>query len=100
MKSRIASSVHVRRLAQAGIDACLVALAYFLAFKLRFDQATPERYEDLLVRSIGFVVAGKIAIFALFGLYHKLWRFIDQRDFEAIVRAVVVASFALVGVFF
>jgi FlaA1/EpsC-like NDP-sugar epimerase len=100
MKSRLASSVHVRRLAQASIDACLVALAYFLAFKLRFDPHVPQRYDELLRESIGFVVAGKVAIFAAFGLYHKLWRFIDQQDFEAIVRAVVVASFVLVGIFF
>jgi len=82
---------------QVGIDACLIAAAYYLAFALRFDAGIPLRYEQLLADTIVFVVAGKLAVFALFGLYHKLWRFVDQRDFEAIVRAVVVASLALVG---
>src|SRR3954469_23109657 len=99
MRARIHSSVALRRAAQASVDACLVALAYFLAYVLRFD-STPQRYEDLLLQSIAFVVLGKLAIFYGFGLYHKLWRFIDQQDFESIVRAVVAASVVLVAVFF
>jgi FlaA1/EpsC-like NDP-sugar epimerase len=100
MTNRLLSSVFARRLAQAAVDACLIALAYILAFVLRFDPAIPVRYDELLRDSIAFVVVGKLVIFALAGLYHKLWRFVDARDFEAIVRAVVIASFALVGVFF
>jgi FlaA1/EpsC-like NDP-sugar epimerase len=100
MVKRIASSVLARRLAQAVIDACLIALAYLLAFLLRFDPSMPHRYATLLIESFAFVVVGKLLIFWLFGLYHKLWRFIDAKDFEAIIRAVVVASFALVVAFF
>src|SRR6059058_4373431 len=100
MLKRVASSVVARRLVQAVIDACLIALAWLLAFLLRFDPSMPHRYATLLVQAIAFVVVGKLAIFFLFGLYHKLWRFTDQEDFETIVRAVVVASAALVGAFF
>ena len=42
------SSVNVRRLGQVGVDACLLALAYYLAYVLRFDAGIPDRYEDLL----------------------------------------------------
>src|SRR3954452_22880941 len=97
---RVSSSVVARRLVQAAADACLLALAYLLAFVLRFDPAIPERYQHLLGETIVFVVIGKVAIFWLNGLYHKLWRFIDTKDFEAIVRAVVMASVALIATFF
>src|SRR3954451_16245513 len=100
MASRIRSSVAARRLVQAAVDACLLTLAYWLAYVLRFDQVTPPRYEELLHDSIAFIVVGKLIVFAANGLYHKLWRFTDAKDFEAIVRAVVLASFALVVVFF
>jgi FlaA1/EpsC-like NDP-sugar epimerase len=100
MINRLSASVVARRLAQALIDACLLALAYLLAFVLRFDPSIPERYSDLLASSIWFVVAGKVVIFWANGLYHKLWRFVDAKDFEAIVRAVVMASAALVAAFF
>ena len=89
-----------RRVLQVALDACLVALAFLLAFVLRFDPRIPARYDELLGQSIAFVVAGKLFVFWGFGLYHKLWRFTDGKDFEAIVRAVVVASFALVVAFF
>jgi FlaA1/EpsC-like NDP-sugar epimerase len=89
----------LRRAVQASIDACMLGAAYSLAYVLRFD-AIPHRYEDLLLQSVAFVVVGKLAIFALFGLYHKLWRFVDQQDFESIFKAVVTSSVAMVAVFF
>ena len=89
-----------RRSLQVAVDACLVGLAYYLAFVLRFDEGIRPRYERLLEDTIAFVVVGKLLVFALFGLYHKLWRFVDQRDFEAAVRAVVVSSLLLVGALF
>ena len=42
----------------------------------------------------------KLAVFALFGLYSKLWRFVDQKDFESLVKAVVVSSFVLIAALF
>ena len=87
---RLRTSVNLRRLGQVGVDACLLALAYYLSYSLRFDNGIPARYEDLLEQTIVFAVAMKLAVFALFGLYTKLWRFVDQRDFESVVKAVVV----------
>ena len=82
------------------MDAALVALAYYLAFVLRFDAGIPDRYEELFRDSLAWIVAGKLAVLAAFGLYHKLWRFIDQKDFESIVRAVVVSTLVVVGAFY
>ena len=100
MRRQVTSSVGIRRLGQVAADVCLVALAYYLAFVLRFDSGPPVRYEDLLAETIVFVVVAKVALFAAFGLYSKLWRFVDQADFESILKAVVVSSFVLiVGLF-
>jgi FlaA1/EpsC-like NDP-sugar epimerase len=96
----LGSSVTARRLGQVGVDACLLAAAYALAYVLRFDDGIPPRYEDLLRDTIVLAVAMKLVIFALFGLYSKLWRFVDQRDFESIVKAVVVSSFVLIAALF
>ncbi|MEX0993159.1 MAG: nucleoside-diphosphate sugar epimerase/dehydratase [Solirubrobacterales bacterium] len=88
------------RLFQLLVDAGLVALAYFLAYLLRFDEGIPRRYGELLGATIVFVVVGKIAIFYAFGLYDKWWRYAGLRDFESILKACVVASLVLVGVLF
>jgi FlaA1/EpsC-like NDP-sugar epimerase len=85
---------------QLCVDGGIVALAYYLAFILRFDSGIPARYRELLGGTILLVVAGKLAIFGLFGLYHKLWRFIDQKDFERVVQAVFVATLVVVVAFF
>ena len=63
-------------------------------------RASPQRYENLFADTVVFVVLGKLVVFAAFGLYHKLWRFVDQRDFESIVKAVVTSSVLLVVVLF
>jgi len=99
-QSRISSSVLARRSLQVAIDAVLIAVAYYLAFVLRFDEGIRPRYERLLEDTIVFVVLGKLVVFALFGLYHKLWRFVDQRDFQMAIRAVLVSTLLLVGALF
>src|SRR5205807_5279480 len=101
MRRRMSSAarpVHRHSLLQLLIDGALVALAYFLAFQLRFDRGVPGRYEQLLEATIGPVVFGTLTIFALSGLYQRWWRFLGQRDYEALLRAVVLSTIALVGV--
>jgi FlaA1/EpsC-like NDP-sugar epimerase len=79
------------------IDGALVALAYFLAYKLRFDQGLPERYDDLLKATVGWTVVMSLVVFAMFGLYQRWWRYTRQRDYVSIVQAVIVATLALAG---
>jgi FlaA1/EpsC-like NDP-sugar epimerase len=99
---RLNHPVYRNRVLQVAADAALVALAYFLAFQLRFldePNGLPHRYEVLFAQSVGFVIVGKLAIFAAFGLYQKWWRYVSGRDFLLIFRAVAVASAILVVVF-
>ena len=38
-----------------------------------------------------------LAVLAAFGLYQRLWNFVGQRDYEAVVKGVVVATLVIVG---
>jgi FlaA1/EpsC-like NDP-sugar epimerase len=99
---RLNHPVYRNRVLQVLADAALVALAFYLAFRLRFlDTASgmPPRYEEMFVQAVGFVAVGKVAVFAAFGLYQKWWRYVSGRDFLTIVRAVAVASALLVVLF-
>jgi FlaA1/EpsC-like NDP-sugar epimerase len=87
---------HRHSLVQVLVDAGLVALAYFLAFQLRFDRV-PSRYQELFETTFPWVVAGTVVTFVLFGLYSKWWRYVGQRDYQQILRAVVVAVLVTVG---
>jgi FlaA1/EpsC-like NDP-sugar epimerase len=100
MPKRLNDPVYRHRMLQLLVDAGLVGLAYSLAFLLRFDQGIPPRYRELLGDTIAFVIVGKVAIFAAFGLYQKWWRYVGLRDLETILKAVVTASLVLVGALF
>jgi FlaA1/EpsC-like NDP-sugar epimerase len=96
----LTNSLSVRRAGQVAVDACLLTLAYYLSYSLRFDQGIPARYDHLLWQTIALAVAMKLGVFALFGLYSKLWRFVDQKDFESIVKAVVSSTVLLIAMMF
>jgi FlaA1/EpsC-like NDP-sugar epimerase len=100
MRRRIRSAafpVHRHALPQVALDAGLVALSYFLAYRLRFDGGVPPRYEDLFARTITFAICGSIVIFTLFGLYRHWMRYSSQREYLQIAQAVAAAVVALVG---
>jgi FlaA1/EpsC-like NDP-sugar epimerase len=88
---------HRHSLPQVAIDAGLVALAYYLAYLLRFDGDVPDLYSDLFKRTIAFVVVGSVFVFALFGLYRHWMRYASQRDYLQIAQACIVATLALLA---
>jgi FlaA1/EpsC-like NDP-sugar epimerase len=98
MRRRIRSaapSVHRFALVQLAVDGLLVALAYVLAYRLRFDGAVPLRYEDLRDATLIPLVAGALVVFALFGLYGKSWRYLTGGDYVQVVYAGAVATLVL-----
>ena len=81
------------RLWQAVVDSGLVALAWILAFNIRFDYGVPPRYEPFLGLDVVLVVVGvKILTFIVFGLYDHWWRYVSIRDVWRSLLAVGVAS--------
>jgi FlaA1/EpsC-like NDP-sugar epimerase len=100
MRRRIRSAafpVHRHSIPQLLVDGLLVALAYFLAFRLRFEGAGPTRYEHLFNSTVWWVVPVTMVVLALFGLYERLWTFVGQRDYEAVVKGVIVATVVVAG---
>jgi FlaA1/EpsC-like NDP-sugar epimerase len=80
------------------VDGLLVALAYLLAFRLRFEGVPKQpKYEHLFNETIWWIVPVTLVVLAAFGVYQRLWTFIGQRDYESIVKAVVVSTLVIVG---
>src|SRR4051794_31354203 len=102
MRRRIRSAafpLHRHSLPQIVVDGVLVALAYWLSYRLRFDgtSVVPSRYRELFDATLPFVVVSSLLTFAAFGLYAKWWRYVTQRDYNGIVEAVVIAALLLPG---
>ncbi|MGH2966854.1 MAG: polysaccharide biosynthesis protein [Solirubrobacterales bacterium] len=94
--------VYGRRALQFAADAVLAAVAFALAFQLRFLDATggiPDRYWTMLTGTIVFVAVGKAIVFSVLGLHGKWWRYFQLPDLWPVVRAAAVASGLLVAVF-
>ena len=92
---RLKYPVWRHRVIQIAADAVLVAAAYYLAFRLRFLDASggiPERYDHMLANSIGFVVAGQLIVFHISGLYEKWWRYFRLPDMIAVLRACAIST--------
>ncbi|HWF71731.1 MAG TPA: nucleoside-diphosphate sugar epimerase/dehydratase [Solirubrobacteraceae bacterium] len=76
----------------------MVALAYYLAYWLRFDGSIVARYNDLLNDTIGWVIPATLVVLAAFGVYQRLWTFVGQRDYESVIKAAFVTTVIVVGV--
>jgi FlaA1/EpsC-like NDP-sugar epimerase len=84
--------INRHRIWQLVADAGLIALAWWLAFELRFDQGVPRYYDTLFRRTILIVVAIKLVVFVLFRFYDRWWRYVSIRDMWSAVRGVTAAS--------
>lgn len=99
---RLRAPIFRYRVLQIAADALLAALAYYLAFKLRFLDTSggiPDRYETMLAGSIALVALGKAAFCALSGLHRKRWRDFDFDDGWPIIRTVAITSAVILAVF-
>jgi FlaA1/EpsC-like NDP-sugar epimerase len=100
MRRRLRSAsfpLHRHSLPQLTFDGALVALAYYLAFKLRFDRGVKGSYELLFQRTIAWAVGLSLVVFVFHRLYGKWWRYSTLRDLLTVVQAVVLATIALVA---
>jgi len=98
MRRRLRSAafpLHRHSFAQLAIDGALAGAAYLLAYLLRFDAGVPEKFDRLFDGTVVWAVALACAVFVVFRLEHKQWRYTGQRDLVVILQAVVVNTMAL-----
>jgi FlaA1/EpsC-like NDP-sugar epimerase len=92
MRRRIRAAalpLHRHSLPQLAVDGALVTLAYYLAFQLRFNSGPPRDYARLREATVWWVLVGAMPVLVLARVYQRRWRYSGQRDYEAVVRAVV-----------
>jgi FlaA1/EpsC-like NDP-sugar epimerase len=100
MRRRMRSAaflVHRHSLPQLLVDGLLVALAYFLAFRLRFDWDVHGRYQELFEQTLPWVIPVYLIVLSAFGVYQRLWTFISQREYEGAIKGVLAATVLVVG---
>ncbi len=83
-----------RRLLAFLHDLIASALAWVLAYLLRFNFEIPADFEAVLVTNIGIVVVIQAMIFYAFGLYRGVWRFASLPDLRRIIMAAGTCALA------
>src|SRR5262245_1141988 len=81
-----------RRVHHLLINGCIVALALWGAYMLRFDGNLPVAYQHQLLAFLPFAVSLYLAFNYLSGVDTLIWRYISTRDAVAIADAVVPAA--------
>jgi FlaA1/EpsC-like NDP-sugar epimerase len=100
MRRRLRSAalpLHRHSFSQLALDGALVAAAYFLSYRLRFDAGVPEKYDRLFDATIVPIVIAAMVVFVLLRLEVKQWRYTGHRDYVSVVEAVALATVAAAG---
>src|SRR5436190_5998266 len=85
--------LYKRRLAAMLLDVVLVSLAYYGAFRLRFEGgAAPPGYTAAYQATLGLVIAVKVIMFGLFGVYRGAWRYTSMVDLYRTLLAIACSS--------
>jgi UDP-GlcNAc:undecaprenyl-phosphate GlcNAc-1-phosphate transferase len=82
-----------RRIFETLLDMCLVTIAWYGAWSVRFGPFDPTEKNFLMImQTLPIVVALKIVVFLASGVYRGLWRYTSLSDLVGIARAATVAS--------
>jgi len=76
-------------------DAASAALAWYLAYLLRFNFDIPAYWAQGMLATLWLMLPVEIASFWLFGLYRGMWRFASLPDLKRILLAVGLAALAV-----
>lgn len=83
---------HRRRIFEILLDSCLVALAYYSAYLLRFDGDLDKGQLPIFIRTLPLIIAIQIFFFLVGGVYKGIWRYAGVDDLIDIAKSVFVGS--------
>jgi FlaA1/EpsC-like NDP-sugar epimerase len=87
------------RLWQVAVDAVLVGIAWYATYVVGFQIQRNPGWDAYWKQTIAIVVVIKLICLAGFGAYNKWWRYLSLRDINALLRAIGIASIALLLAF-
>jgi UDP-GlcNAc:undecaprenyl-phosphate GlcNAc-1-phosphate transferase len=85
--------MYKRRVAEILLDFCLIAVAYYFAYRLRFEDpyAFLDEFRNF-VTSLPVVLASQLIAFFIVGIYRGVWRYFGMMDALTVVKGVVLGT--------
>ncbi|MFB3854681.1 MAG: hypothetical protein ACE148_12750 [Vicinamibacterales bacterium] len=87
----VVTITHQRQVATLALDVMLIALAYYTAYILRFEDAFAAQ-ADRLLQSMPIVIACQALSFLVLKVHHGVWRYTGVRDAFTIAKAAALGT--------
>jgi UDP-GlcNAc:undecaprenyl-phosphate GlcNAc-1-phosphate transferase len=84
--------MYKRRVAEVLLDLFLVTIAYYTAYRLRFEGLEFSANFSSFYRSLPLVVATQMIAFFVVGVYRGVWRYFGMMDTVVVVKGVLLGS--------
>jgi UDP-GlcNAc:undecaprenyl-phosphate GlcNAc-1-phosphate transferase len=81
-----------RRIFEVLLDTCLITVAYYLAYALRFAEDFRPLHYGLFATSLPVVIACQLAAFFATGVYRGVWRYITISDLFSFFRGIAFGA--------
>jgi UDP-GlcNAc:undecaprenyl-phosphate/decaprenyl-phosphate GlcNAc-1-phosphate transferase len=85
------------RLLDLVLDIGVITLAYYTAYRLRFDDFEFQYFFPVFVRSLPVVVAVTVTSFWLTGAYRGIWKYFGTRDALVLLQGTALATVSSVA---
>jgi UDP-GlcNAc:undecaprenyl-phosphate/decaprenyl-phosphate GlcNAc-1-phosphate transferase len=88
--------MYKRRVAEVLLDACLVTIAYYGAWRLRFEGSEWMAYFPRMLESLPVALAVQLVALFVFGAYRGAWRHFGLMDGVAFARSVAAGTLSII----
>ena len=92
----VANFMYKRRVAEVLLDLCLIPLAYYTAYRLRFEGSLFGSNYHFFLTSLPLVIAAQLFALFVVGGYRGTWRFFGMMDAVIFAKGVVLGTAASV----
>lgn len=83
---------HKRRVMEVSLDLIFICIAYYSAYFLRFEGVLLSSNLFLIRESLIWIIAIKMSVFFLFGLYRGVWKYVSISDLLTVFKVVTLGS--------
>jgi len=81
-----------RQLLLVTLDFGMIAFAYYLSYRLRFDSSAFGVFFDVFLKSLPAIIACKLSVFYILGIYRSMWGYLSTSDVFLYLKASTIAS--------
>jgi UDP-GlcNAc:undecaprenyl-phosphate GlcNAc-1-phosphate transferase len=90
--------MYKRRVAEVLLDLCLVSIAYYAAYRLRFEGPQFTTYFPVFLQSLPIALGVQMVTFFIVGVYRPVWRYFGLMDAVAFAKSTAIGVFTTVVV--